>query len=428
MGRGAAEEFVLDFDEPDPGPDGTEEPRGPAGRRRKHRGRPRPLALWAGVAVLLVVAGILVAPPPPGPSWGVSPGWSSAPVQQWTVPLAVPAGDRTWMSVQEDHVLVVGEGRVDAYDRADGTRRWAATDMGQCVLAATTPVCVWGSGADARVSVVGEDGAVREVALPGVVAATLHRGDLVALTEDAAGGYELTLHAHLDPAALRWTTAVEVPDEQLGGAPPDILARDDLLLVTTGGLYRASSGEQIPGSWASQRRDSPLVSWDSGGAQQILPGTDGLLDLPGRGWPALIDDGSPPAVAIVQSERGDVAAVAGDGQVRWRAPSGYPFARLDGVILIGGPEDISARATDSGDLLWTRPENFHCPCRGDSSGLLLHAFGPEGVRTGSRLIGLRIADGEVLWELPLADSALVADVDDAFAVLSDQQLTLYSRN
>ncbi|WP_163544193.1 PQQ-binding-like beta-propeller repeat protein [Occultella kanbiaonis] len=432
MGRGGAEEFVLEFDEPDHAPDTAEPAHGPAGRRRKRRGVPRPLALWAGVAVLLVVAGILVAPPPPGPSFGVSPGWASAPVPQWSVPVvATEAFPGVW--VQEDHVLVVGKDRLDAYDRADGTHRWSVTDVGQCMLAQSTPVCVSGSGADAHVAIVGDDGTVREVVAPGAVAATLHQGDLAVLTGTAVMGYELTLHAGLDLAEPRWSAAVEAPDELLGGAPPGVLVWGDLLLVTTtGALFRARNGEQVPGNWAYQLQESPLIGWGGDRMQQILPGTDRVMDLPAIGWTALIDDGAPPQVTIVQSAAGagdSVEAVNEDGQVLWQSTIAFPIARLGDVLLMTTPGDSMARAPTSGDLLWSSPVRLACPCRGDSSGLLMYAYeiDTEGAQTDTRLIGLRVADGEVLWEVPLADGAMVGDADDAFAVLVDQQLTLYSR-
>ncbi|CAM3733358.1 hypothetical protein OCAE111667_24115 [Occultella aeris] len=432
MGPVGAEEFVLDFDEPDPAPERSEEARGLARRWWGGPGVPRPLALWAGVAVLLVVAGILVAPPPPGPSWGVGPGWSSPPVQEWTVPL-VAVEEFPGVSIREDHVLVVGADRLDAYDRADGTHRWSVTGVEDCVLAEASTVCVSGSPADSEVVIVSDDGTVRKVVVPGVVAATLHRGDLAILTESADGGYELTLQSGLDPAEPTWSATVEAPDEMLRDASPRVVVWDELLLVIgTGALFRARNGERVPGSWAYQLDDGPLIGWRGNSTQQILPGTDRVMDLAGVGWPALIDDGSPPQVTIMQATDATdfVEAVAEDGQVLWQSPFAFPIARIGNALLLGGPDASVAREPSSGDLLWTVPENLACPCRGDASGLLVYAYGmgPDGALADTRMIGLRIADGEILWEVPLGDSALLADTDDAFAVLADQQLTLYSRN
>ncbi|MBZ2199455.1 hypothetical protein [Occultella gossypii] len=433
MGRGGAEEFVLDFDEPDSDQAGDPEAVPPPRRRRDGPDLPRPAALWSGVAVLLVVTGILVAPPPPGPSWGVSPGWSSAPVRQWTVPLAGPADDLTWMTVEDDQVLIGGADRLDAYDRADGSHRWSVVDVARCALADSMVVCVAGTGAEATVSVVDSGGAVREVALPGTVAATLNGGDLVVLAEDAAGDYVLTVHVGIDPDQVRWTTSVAARRDVFGDTPPSVRSWDDLVLVGTGDLYRARSGEQIPGSWSwLWLDDKPLVNWRDDQAQAILPGTAEVVGLPGLGVPAMIDDGSPPSVTIVQSEDfTTMEARTADGEVLWDAPLGWALVRLGDAILMSDSE-TRARDVRTGEWLWSFPGFVTCPCRGDASGLLLFSYefdqaSESGGLTDVRLLGLRIADGEVLWEVPLADDALVADADNAFAVLADEQLTLYSR-
>ncbi|WP_163544186.1 hypothetical protein [Occultella kanbiaonis] len=428
MGRGAAEEFVLDFDEPDQAgePDAAAPPR----RRQDGPGLPRPVALWAGVAVLLVVTGILIAPPPPGPSWGVGPGWTDAPVLQWSVPLSAPVRGQTWLTVQDDHVLVIGEDRIDAYDRADGTHRWSVADVERCELGDGIPVCVSGPGADAVVSIVAEDGGVLEVPFPGAVTATLHRGDLVVLAEGAADDFELTVHVGTDRDSVRWGALIEYRREEFGDAAPRVRARDDLVLVSTGSLFRARSGEEIPGSWSWPWFDgSPLITWGEGGGQVILPGTAQVVDLPGLGVPAMIDDGSRPPVTIVQSDDYiSMDAVAEDGEVLWQAESGWPVVRFGDAIIMGDA-DSGARDVRTGEWLWSIPGFVSCSCRGNPSGLLvsIHDLDPDGGPTNRRLIGLRVTDGAILWELPVTDDALVADTDEALAILVDGQLTLYSR-
>ncbi|MBZ2199447.1 hypothetical protein [Occultella gossypii] len=440
MARGRAEEFDLDFDEPTAAQDGDETGPVPADRRRKSQGVPRPLVLWAGVSVILVIAGILtVPPPPPGPSWGVGPGWSSPPVEQWTVPLTVPATELTSLSIEEESVLVAGPDRLDAYDRADGTLRSAVSDVQRCAVADAAPdvmaVCISGAGANALVAIVDSSGDVREVALPGAVSATLRGDDLVVLTEAGDAGYELTLHAGLDPAELRWSNSVAAPNlaagvETVGDETPRVRVQEgDLVLLSTGDLYRAATGEQIPGSWSQYPDDRALISWDGERTQLLLPGADEVLDLPRLGWPSLINDGSSPAVAMLPSESdgSSTDAVTWDGDLLWQGPTEQPVARFGDVILLTG-SDSGGRRVSTGTRLWSIPDLVLCPCRGDASGLLVHAveYGREGI-VDTRLLGLRVTDGEMLWELYLADGARVADTDEALAVLVDGQLTLYSR-
>ncbi|CAM3733371.1 PQQ-binding-like beta-propeller repeat protein [Occultella aeris] len=437
MARGRAEEFVLDFDEPAAAEGVDAAGPVPADRRRKIRGVPRPLALWAGVSVVLVLAGILtVPPPPPGPSWGVGPGWSSPPVEQWTVPLTVPAGELTSPTITAEHVLVVAPDRLDAYDRADGTLRWSVTDLHRCTVADAVVVCVSGAGVDARVAIVDTGGAVHELAVPGAASATLRGEDLVVLTEAGEAGYELALHAGLDPAQVRWSTPIAIPDapagtEVVGDDTPRVRVQvGDLVLLSTGDLYRAETGEQVSGSWSEYPNEDALLSWDGERGQLMLPHTNEVLDLPGAALPSLIDDGSSPAVAIMESESGGGSSdvVTWDGDVLWHGTSGLPVARLGDLLLVAGSGDSGARRVGTGTQLWSIPDYLLCPCRGDVSGLMVYAaeFGLEGI-SGARLLGLRPADGEVLWEIPLGDGARVADTDEAVAVLADGQLALYSR-
>ncbi|WP_163544194.1 hypothetical protein [Occultella kanbiaonis] len=448
MARGRAEEFVLDFDEPGPVHDGGADAPGRAERRRKIRGVPRPLVLWAAVSVVLVVAGVLtMPPPPPGPNWGVGPSWSSPPVEQWTVPLESPTDELTELWIGADAVLVAGADRLDAYDRADGTVRWSVTDVQRCTVldagvdadadavAQELAVCVSGSGADAGVAIIGTDGAVRQVVVPGAASASLHGEDLVVLTERAEAEYELTLYAGLEPSQVRWSASVEFPALPAGAdlagdqTPRVRVLAGDRVLLNTGGLYSAATGEKVPGSWSASTGEGALVSWEGERTRLILPGTDEVLEWPGLGWLSVIDDGSSPALIIRVSETdgSSIEAVTWDGDVLWRGAQRWPVARFGDILLLSGPDTGAIRAS-TGTELWSIPDQLTCPCRGDASGLLVYAldYGPASL-IGARLIGLRPADGEVLWEIPLDEGVLVADTDEAIAVLVDGQLTLYSR-
>ncbi|TDE94820.1 hypothetical protein EXU48_08465 [Occultella glacieicola] len=427
MGRGRVDEFVLDFDEPALAAD----PGRPAGTTSRSAGASagwRSPVLWGSFAVLLVVLGIVVAPPPPVPSWRVGPAWSQPPEQRWSVPLSATMSSPR-LVVEDAHVFVADDGRIDAYGRTDGELRWSIAEVHDCVRAELF-VCLSGSGADAVVSVVDDDGTVRTVPAPGALAATLYRGDLILLTEGAAAGDDLTLHVGLDLDQLRWSTAVEAADEFRSLGRPGVIMRDDLVLVSNGALYRARTGEHIPGSWSYQLEDAPLISWGGGRSQYIPPGTDRVLDLPGLGWPALVDDGSVPPVTLAQGTGDVMEAMDADGQVLWQVPYGIPLARLGGVLVILGSSTVSGREPRTGELLWTTPENMLCPCRGDASGLLLYAFevDPDGALTNTRLVGMSIADGKILWEMPMPDGAVIGDAEDAVAVLLDDQLSLYARN
>ncbi|CAM3733134.1 hypothetical protein OCAE111667_24080 [Occultella aeris] len=138
MGRGGAEEFILDFDEP--GRDGDPDVAAPPRRRRDGPDLPRPVALWASVAVLLVVTGILTAPPPPGPgdhrSQVVLPGTTEV-VDLPGLGIAAMIDDGSSPSVtivqSEDFTTVeamTADGEV-LWDAASG---WAAVRLGDPVL------------------------------------------------------------------------------------------------------------------------------------------------------------------------------------------------------------------------------------------------------------------------------------------------------
>lgn len=433
MPRPPFTEFTLD--------DGEGQPDSPGATGRGASGTARPAVAptgpdgwrtalpWVSRAVVLILIGVLAAPPrPPEVSpWGRVDDLSTAPQAAWSV--APTDGPVQSALIADGMLITVRADDIQGREPRTGAVVWTeeASDA-RCSTDGTNLVCV---DADSRVLELDPDsGAVTTRQLPDAVLATRSDGDLFVLT---AG--ERPAVQRISGEQTIWSTRVQI---DRGSAPfgVELTVLAGHVLTTRaisaqappeshGSAYDAATGEWVSdGAPHNVRRAGP-------GAWQLMGADGGLLFVRGSARPQQLahvplgyDDDweGPEQVAVRGAESSGVLDTA-SGQWRWQTDAPLtPVARLAGMLIsrtsAQGAPASQGRDAGTGEVLWERPESWlRCPCLADESTLaaIEVAFSvADGAITTSGeedLIALDAGTGEVRWQLDLPG--------ETFAVLSD---------
>ena len=399
---------------------------------------------WASCAVVLILIGVLTAPPRPsdvGP-WGRVDDLTTEPQSAWSIGAA---GDEFRSALIADGMLItVRESEIQGRDPSTGQVQWAEeADAARCTTDGTALVCV---DADSRVlELDAGTGAATAQEIPDAVLATRAEGDLFVLT---AG--ERPALQRLSGEQTVWSTRVHL---DRGSAPfgveLTVLAGHVLTTRATaaagprdghGSAYDAATGE-----WLAEGAPHNVTPAGTG-AWQLMGSDGGQLFVRGADQPQQLaqvalgyDDAwtGPDQVAITGAESSGVDAGSGvgaagavqtgvldigRGEWRWATEQPMaPVARLDGVLIAQtSANDLSAtqgRDVATGEVLWDRSETWlRCPCLADEDTLMAVevGFAPATLtRSGGYedLIALDARTGQLRWEQDLPG--------EMFAVLSD---------
>ncbi|UFU02541.1 PQQ-like beta-propeller repeat protein [Ruania suaedae] len=291
---------------------------------------------WAMVAVVLVVGAVLTAPRP-GPvvdPWGRVPDLASTPELMWEIEQSDI--DDLWLF--DGVIAFVARGDVVGLDIGTGERRWeVSATIPRCTSTGTSLVCA--TDGTTVLEIDPRSGRVDEHRIDGVVAATRHEGDLIAVTETAMIRLD-------DEGEVRW----RVPE---GGMEPSLWFAGPAVV---GGQVVAIRSDLY------ERPDAPAA---------VDPETGDTLGGPG-GYPLPLRDGvwtfgrgSPSTHYLLRGEPAPLVSalpvVATDAPQQLSASefttgTDLPFALVDDVrvdTLTGGGEGGTA-ATDvsTGETLW----------------------------------------------------------------------------
>ncbi|WP_022917661.1 hypothetical protein [Ruania albidiflava] len=146
--------------------------------RRRSSPREHPLP-WAVLAVVLVVAGVLAAPPRPQPvtdPWGYVPTLGDEPEEAWALPGSF---ENLWVFARA--VVVAGPGGITAPATHSGRELWTIeADEPRCTSGGLQLTCV--TGADLVQTIDPRTGSTEDWSVPTAVAAAAVGGGLVAVT------------------------------------------------------------------------------------------------------------------------------------------------------------------------------------------------------------------------------------------------------
>ena len=429
MGSRHTEEFALDGEDfqdgessAGHGPSG-QGPAGPEGRRRRSPGwRHRP-GLWAGLAVVLVVAGAAVSPQgepleprPPETAWSASAEPGRAP-GVWVL------GDRP--------VVATADG-LTAFDPATGEPAWTV-DMADPACTATDQAltCVHGDGETASIATVTPDGEASELPFPGADVATMADGDLI-----VGGGHDG------NPWLGRYTTGADPPTEVWRYQPEYPIDRAERwtgatvsqgiatvfthTTTTSGGpaLDLAAAVETGEGRPAVVQRLGGIAVSNVGRTsaewhQQAPPIAGPGPEVPGHPNIVFTMSGarSRPGGEILLSYTGLPLLALGDDLIYSGTPPGRPAA-----LTAPGQVAVRLERVDvlSGESLWQLDRNSYltCPCAAspDTLALVAATFEPDESFTTipQAVLGLDLDTGRHHWSLPLSTAP------DGIAVGSEQ--------
>lgn len=461
--RAGEDEFALDIDA-----GGGEEAPGADGRRTADR-RPfwrRPL-LWLLCGAVLITAGVLTAPVPPGPPFGMIDEVVE-PVQQWEVDLGYDGmpedGEEGVVHVPEvwlagETVLYVEPEQVTALDAADGSRLWQAggTDP-RCELNEPVLLCASGHAEDAElVHLHLEQGEVARDSEPDLVGAFPHRGDVITLHATDAG---VTAARRASNGGQVWAAPLHGDQLWPDDAPAEDrdlyldldIAGDQVMVLVTTHVVSSDGATTHSGAVAGMLDAATGDPQDLGGAEPVGSISNGLdthwlladseyepvarIDGDGehhrvRGsgdsMVLLVDDG---ARTRLDFEMGEPLRVFSTrtGRTEWEhAPRENsmtrPVARLGEVLVVTEPDSMIGLDLDSGEELWTNTASARIT--GYSDGEVLVVVGDVNGTTS--FIGLEARSGTEQFEVEIGESWVNSfDMDGRRAVmLTTEGLSLW---
>ncbi|SED54953.1 hypothetical protein [Ruania alba] len=387
MGR-AEDEFIIGGDVPPSGTAAEPPTRPPRRRTGSHLTGPWP---WAGLAVLLVLAGAVTAPRP-GPvvdPWGRVPDLSTPPVLAWE--LEHTEIQQMWAF---RGVLAVAAGQeVIGLDSRTGVQRWSVSaTLPRCTSSGTELTCVID---DSTVLAIDpRSGTAREQTVDGIIGATQFGGDLIALTESG-------IRRIAPDGTILWAAEEDAQAPQAWLAGPDIAGGMVVMLrADTGGFGSGFSGlaaldpetgapVESPGGYPVPVRDGVWAFTSGPTTEFLLRGKDEPMVSE---WPFTFTTMTDPSVLSEPPQGGDddvhVTAVVGDVHL--------------GVALGESPQMVGLDS--SGAVLW----------RSDQTGGL--GFGPDmlvgdgavayqlisfdGQSRELGYIGVHAETGDELWRIP----------------------------
>jgi outer membrane protein assembly factor BamB len=396
---------------------------------------------WVAAAVSLIVVGVLTVPPPQ-PAWGVVAEASliQAPDEVWSVPMPNLTSwlDTPRVAVFEDRVVVGTWSTVTGYDDTEGRAVWAIAEPGMtCAWEFEPLLCRAGRGADAAIlQIEVADGTVTRTAMPGALLVTQTDGDIIALRQDADGQRVVRLQGSDPFAEPVWSTLI---GPGLRGEPyaPVLRVVDGEVFVSVfaGFVLDAETGEvrldrgfvyELPGVIVA------LESGNSGGRQVVTGGETSVEPVPlaPYGVTMPVDD-DPDSDVVFQVRGGTLDALTrATGEPLWSLPQAYPypFARLDGRVLVYTDSALFGLVERTGEQIWTttasRDRLAWCACVGAGDTVLVGTSDDDG---GTSLAGLDTATGALRWRVPtVGDYPLdVAPAGDHLVLLTNTSLTLW---
>lgn len=452
--RAGEDEFALDIDA------GTDTGAPGADHRRRVPTAPfwrRPL-LWLLCGAVLIAAGVLSAPVPPGPPFGIIDDVVE-PVQQWEVDLGYDGmpedGEEGVVHVPElwlagETVLYVEPEQVTALDAADGSPLWRAggTDL-RCELREPVLLCTSGHAEGAElIHLHLEQGEVARDSEPDLVGAFPHRGDSITLHATPAGvaaarrasdgGQVWAAPLHGDPP---WPGDVPAEDQDLyvdlGVAGDQVMVQVITHVVSSdgatsesgavGGVLDAATGEprdlggaELVGSissgldthWLLARSEhEPVVRIDADGEHHRVRRSGATIAL-------LADDG---ARTRLDFEMGETlrAFSTRTGRTAWEHTSGEngfarPVARLGEVLVVTESDSMIGLDLDSGAELWTHAGRAMVTGYSDGEVLVVVA----DVNGATSFLGVEARNGTEQFEVQIGESWVDSfDMDGRRAVL-----------
>ncbi|TDE91660.1 hypothetical protein EXU48_16130 [Occultella glacieicola] len=398
---------------------------------------------WIAAALTLIVTGVLSVPPPQ-PAWGVvaEADLTRTPEEVWSVPMPNLTSwlDTPQVAVFDDRVVLGTWSTVTGYDAIEGEELWKVTEPGMtCSWQFEPLLCRAGRGPDAAIlRIDATDGAVSRTPMPGALLVTQTGGDIIALRQDADGQRLVRLQGSDPLAPPRWSTLI---GPGLRGEPyaPVLRVIDGEVFVSVfaGFVLDAETGEvrldrgfvyELPGVIVA------LAAGDAGGRQVSTTGDRDVDDvhLPSNGVTLPVDD-DPGSDVVFEVSDGELDAMTrATGEPLWSVsepPYPYPFARLDGRVLVYSETGLFGLVEQTGARLWSAPagdgtELAWCACVGADDTVLI---GTVDARGDTSLAGLDTATGSLRWQVPtVGDYPLdVEPVGDRLALLTNTSLTLW---
>ncbi|WP_147918699.1 PQQ-binding-like beta-propeller repeat protein [Ruania zhangjianzhongii] len=433
-------EFALDdgahgAGDDSPGPGAGRERRAPAPPGPERR---RAVLPWVGCAVVLILVGVLTAPPRPsevGP-WGRVDDLTTDPQAAWSMGAA--GGEIRSALIADGMLITVRESDIQGRDPSTGEVQWAEeADAARCNTDGTALVCV---DADSRVLELDADtGTATTREIPDALLATRAEGGLFVLTT----GERPALQRFADGHSL-WSTPVHIDRGPVPfGEELTVLAGHVLTTSATPAGERAESHgsayDARTGEWLGEGGPHHLAQAGPG-AWQLTGSDGGRLFVRGADQPQQLahvrlgyDDAwdGPDQVAIsgagaasAQEDEGRGGGVLDTENGRWRWSTEEPMvpvARVDGVVVAdtsaAGLSAVQGRDAATGEVLWQRAETWlRCPCLADESTLVAVevGFAPATLTRSAEyedLIAVDAGTGEQRWQVDLSG--------ETFAILTD---------
>ncbi|OLT54001.1 PQQ-binding-like beta-propeller repeat protein [Cellulosimicrobium sp. CUA-896] len=439
--------LALDLDlepasEADPAPDGPHEVGGPGdadgvdatgAAPGRGSGRPAHRAAWAVVAVLLALAGSVVATTVADGartvdvaalSGGLEP-LGSPPSVAWSVPVDPRGG-----VVVAPGAVVTLDGRLTAHALDDGRPVWRSERLDEAAACLPGPervaqdviVCLapvreagrlrltvvradTGRTAGSRVVDVAGD-AIAPVGEADVVRARLSGRDVVVTREDAATGaprwerrleHDRVTRARLAARAPQPGVALDVSRGVVALVAPGVVATftEDGAPIEDGQIWtvvRMPDGRYVG------------TAYGSGTASVFSADGQESFRFRGRALEAPLSDGSVPGVLLANTFGGVAGVDAATGAPVWTLPvSAYrAVLRLDGLAVLESETTYHAVDVETGQQRWAvrLPDRGRWPALTDGRSLVVtharHGRPPE-------LVSLALDDGAVEWRWPVPD-------------------------
>ncbi|HLS15792.1 MAG TPA: PQQ-binding-like beta-propeller repeat protein [Beutenbergiaceae bacterium] len=466
--RAGADEFALNLD--------AAEDQDASGADHRYPAKTVPIwhrpVLWLLCGGVLIATGVLTAPVPPGPPFGIIDNVVE-PVHQWQVDLGydgmpedgeegvVPTPE-VWLA--GGRVLYVEPDQVTALDAADGSALWQSTGTDlRCELNEPVLLCVSGYAEDAElVHLHLEQGEVARGSEPDLVGVIPHRGDVITLHATGAG-VAAARRAGGDGLASGdgqvWSTPLnadplwpdDVPAEDRDPYVALDIAGDQVMVLVTAHIVSSDGATTHSGTAGGVLDAATGEPQDLGGAEPIGPISSGLdthwllsdseyepvarIDTDGerhraRGFGEtvlLVDDG---AHAGLDLERGETlrAFSTRTGRTAWEHAPGenglaWPVARLDEVLVVTAHDSMLGLDLNTGEELWASTGQARMTGYSDGEVLVVVAS-----RNGSAtFIGLEARSGAERFEVKIGGSWVTSfDMDGRRAVtLTTEGLSLW---